>query len=214
MNEWLLKKINWFTGCIAILFLFGLIALAANVEIKDVDLWLHLAVGKYIVTNFSIPKVDILSCTILNTPWINHEWLFQAIVYSVYNTAGTDGLVSLKAWVILLTFAFLLFLGHTREYRIGPMAVLLLVLLVYQFRMTLRPDIFSLIFFVLYAAIPISKRWSLWVVALIQIVWTNMHGFFILGPVIILVGLIGEWIKRNATLPHEWKNTGRLSDEE
>jgi len=47
--------------------LFGLIALAANVEIKDVDLWLHLAVGKYIVTNFSIPKVDILSCTILNT---------------------------------------------------------------------------------------------------------------------------------------------------
>jgi len=214
MSEWLLKKINWITGCIAIAFLFGLIALAANVEIKDVDLWLHLAVGKYIVTNFSIPKVDILSCTILNSPWINHEWLFQTIVYSVYNAAGIEGLVSLKVWIIFLTFVFLLYLGHTREFRIGPIAVLLLVLLVYQFRMTLRPDIFSLIFFVLYAAIPISKRWSLWAVALIQIVWTNMHGFFILGPVIILVGLIGEWVKRDATLPYEWKNIGRLSDEE
>jgi len=74
MSEWLLKKINWFTGCIAVAFLFGLIVLAANIEIKDVDLWLHLAVGKYIVQNLSIPKVDILSCTILNTPWIIDAW--------------------------------------------------------------------------------------------------------------------------------------------
>jgi len=194
--------------------LFGLIALAANVEIKDVDLWLHLAVGKYIVTNFSIPKVDILSCTILNTPWINHEWLFQIIVYSVYNAAGINGLVSLKVWAVFLTFVFLLFLGHTREYRIGPIAVLLLVLLVYQLRLTLRPDIFSIIFFVFYAAIPISKRWSLWVVALIQIIWTNMHGFFILGPVIISVGFIGEWAKRHVSLPYQWSTIGRLSDRE
>jgi len=214
MSEWLLKKINWFTGCITVAFLFGLIALAANIEIKDVDLWLHLAVGKYIVTNFSIPKVDILSCTILNTPWINHEWLFQTIVYSVYNAAGIDGLVSLKVWAVFLTFVFLLFLGHTREYRIGPIAVLLLVLLVYQMRLTLRPDIFSIIFFVLYAAIPISKRYSLWVIALIQIIWANMHGYFLLGPIIILIGFIGEWAKRRVSLPYEWNKIGRLSDEE
>jgi len=214
MSEWLLKKINWFAGCIAVAFLFGLIALAANIEIKDVDLWLHLAVGKYIVANFSIPKVDILSCTIPNAPWINHEWLFQAIVYSIYNATGIEGLTSLKVWTIFLTFVLLLFLGHTREYRIGPIAVLLLVLLVYQLRLTLRPDIFSIIFFVLYAAIPVSKRWSLWAVALIQIVWTNMHGFFILGPIIILVGLIGEWAKRHVTLPYVWKKIGRLSDRE
>jgi len=214
MSEWLLKKINWFSGCLAVAFLFGLIALAANIEIKDVDLWLHLAVGKYIFTNFSIPKVDILSCTILNTPWINHEWLFQTIVYSVYNAAGIDGLTSLKVWVVFLTFVFLLLLGHTKEYRVGPIAVLLLVLLVYQLRLTLRPDIFSIIFFVFYAAIPVSKRWSLWAVALIQIVWTNIHGFFILGPVILLIGLISEWIKRHGTLPFEWNTIGRLSDRE
>jgi len=214
MSEWLLKKINWLTGCIAVAFLFGLIALAANIEIKDVDLWLHLAVGKYIVTTFSIPKVDILSCTILNLPWINHEWLFQTLVYSVHNAAGIDGLVSLKVWVAFLTFIFLLFLGHTREYRIGPIAVLLLVLLVYQLRLTLRPDLFSLVFFVFYASIRISKRWSLWAVAFIQIIWTNMHGFFILGPFIIFISFIGEWAKRHATLPYDWNRIGRLSDEE
>ena len=212
MSEWLLKKINWFTGCITVVFLFGLIALAANVEIRDVDLWLHLATGKYIVTNFSIPKVDILSCTIFNAPWINHEWLFQTVVYSIYNAAGIDGLMNLKVWTVFLTFAFLLFLGHTREYRFGPIAVLLLVLLVYQLRLTLRPDIFSLMFFVIYAVIPISKRWSLWAIALIQILWTNMHGYFIFGPVFILISFIGEWSKRHTALPYEWNTVGRLSD--
>jgi len=214
MSEWLLKKINWFTGCIAVAFLFGLIALAANIEIKDIDLWLHLAVGKYIVTNFSIPKVDILSCTFLNAPWVNHEWLFQTIVYSVYNAAGFDGLVSLKVCVVFLTFVLLLFLGYTREFHIGPIVILLLVLLVYQLRLTLRPDIFSIIFFILYATIPISKRWTLWVIALIQIVWTNMHGFFVLGPFIILISLAGEWAKRHIALPFEWNKIGCLSDEE
>jgi len=100
MSDWLLKKINWFAGCLAIAFVFGLITFVSNIEIKDVDLWLHLAVGKYITQSFSIPRVDILSCTIANSPWINHEWLFQTIVYSVYHAAGINGLVNLKVYIV------------------------------------------------------------------------------------------------------------------
>jgi len=110
MSDWLFKKINWFVGCLAIVTLFGLIALVANIEIKDLDLWLHLAVGKYITHYLVIPKVDILSCTITNTPWINHEWLFQSIVYSVYSAGGISGLISLKVWIVFFnvscTFIF------------------------------------------------------------------------------------------------------------
>jgi len=217
MSEWFYKKISWFAGCLAIAALFGLVVFAANIEIKDVDLWLHLAAGRHILQNFSIPKVDFLSCTIANMPWINHEWLFQTIVYSVYNNAGIEGLIDLRVAVVFLTFVLLLFLGYTRERQFGVIATLLLVLLVYQMRLTLRPDLFSLLFFVLYISVlgaHLDKRWSLWVIILMQIVWTNMHGFFILGPLAIFISLISEWIKRRAQLPFEWNKTGRLSDGE
>ena len=217
MSEWFYKRVSWFAGYLAVAVLFGLVVFAANIEIKDIDLWLHLATGRHIVQNLSIPKVDFLSCTIVNTPWINHEWLFQTFIYSVYSNAGIEGLISLKVAFVFVTFALLLFLGYTRERQFGPIVILLLVLLVYQIRLTLRPDIFSLLFFTLYICIlgmDLDKRWSIWAAVLIQIVWTNMHGFFIFGPILVVVSLVAEWVKRAIVLPFEWNQIGRLSDEE
>jgi len=217
MSEWFYKKLSWFCGCLAVAFLFGLIVFVANVEIKDMDLWLHLAVGKYIAQTFSIPTSDIFSSTIVNAPWINHEWLFQTIVYSVYQSAGIEGLVNLKVGIVFLSFAVLLFLGYSRERQLGPLVILLLVLMVYQLRMTLRPDMFSLLFLSLYVAIlglHLDKRWALWAIVFLQIIWSNMHGFFILGPITILIVLMGEWMKRDVKLPFDWNRVGRLSDEE
>ena len=181
----------------ALAFLFGLVTLCANIEIKDVDLWLHLAAGKHIVQTLAIPKVDFLSCTVTNTPWINHEWLFQTIVYLAYNSSGVDGLINLKVWVVFITFVLLVLLGYTRVHKTGSVIVLLLVLLVYQLRLTLRPDIFSLLFLILYVSIlgmHLDKRWSVWAVAFIQVVWTNMHGFIIFGPGIIAVALFSDFL--------------------
>ena len=67
------------------------------IEIKDLDIWLHLATGRYIFETFSIPKIDILSCTIANQPWINHEWLFQMIIFLFHQWGGFEGLINLQA---------------------------------------------------------------------------------------------------------------------
>ncbi|HQP10651.1 MAG TPA: hypothetical protein PKV41_04635, partial [Candidatus Omnitrophota bacterium] len=215
MSEWFYKRINWLAGYLAIAVLFGLVVLSSNIEIKDVDLWLHLAVGRHILQTFSIPRADFLSCTIAQAPWIDHEWLFQVLVRFIYDGAGIQGLIGLKAGVIFFLFVLLLFLGYTRERQSGPVGILLLVLLIFQRRMTLRPDLFSLLFFVLYIVIlnvHVSKRWSLWAIALIQMIWTNMHGFFILGPALVFVVFAGEKIKRSLKLPFAWNERGRLTD--
>ena len=217
MSEWFYKKISWLAGCLAILALFGLVVFCANIEIKDIDLWLHLATGKHTVQTMSVPMKDFLSCTVAGKPWINHEWLFQVVVYSVFNGAGIEGLIDLKSVVVFTMYALLLFLGYSRERQFAPVFILLLVLLVFQQRMTLRPDIFSLFFFVIYIfvlGLHLDKRWAVGVIALAQIVWGNTHGFFIFGPIIILIGVIAEWLKRHARLPFEWNTTSRLSDEE
>ena len=76
------ERLSIITGLVVLAALFGLMVFVANIEIKDLDLWLHIGTGRWIVNNgFQIPQGDILSCTIPGKPWINHEWLFQVIVY-------------------------------------------------------------------------------------------------------------------------------------
>ena len=204
MSNWFWKNLNYLFGLGAIGTLFVLIFFAAQIEIKDLDLWLHIGTGRYIVENQSIPKVDVLSCAMADKPWINHEWFFQVIVYFLFEHFGADGLIQLQASVVILTFVLLLFLGYQREKQTGRVFVLLLVFLIYQARFTLRPDIFSLLFFTLYIyflTFLLKRGWMLIFVFLIQVLWTNMHGFFILGPLIVGINLCAEYFKRRQGWP-------------
>jgi len=217
MTDWFWNKINTIASVIAIIFLFGFLIFSANIEVKDTDLWLHLATGKYIVQNLEIPQVDILSATIAGKEWINHEWLFQVIVHTIYRWGGADGLISMQVVVVGVTFALLLFLGYRREHPVLPVFLLLLVLCVYQIRLTIRPDIFSLLFFTLYVQTlsqQLDQKKSLGILFVLQVLWTNIHGFFILGPLLVMINLGGEWCKRRIRLPFEWNQVARLDEGE
>jgi hypothetical protein len=102
------KKLNWTFGVLAIGILFALIAFAATIEIKDLDLWLHIRMGQFIVQHGYVPSVDVLSASFAGQPWNNHEWLFQVIVYLVKSHWGLDGLIYMQSAVVVLTFLIFL----------------------------------------------------------------------------------------------------------
>ena len=211
------KKLSYILGLLAIGVLFGLVVFSANIEIRDLDLWLHLKMGEFIVQHHYVPQVDVLSCSISGKPWINHEWLFQVIVYLVNKYTGLDGLISMQAIIVSITFLILLFLGYNKEKQLGAIFILLLVMMVYRQRFTIRPDIFSLLFFALYIhvlALHINKKWSVPLLFFMQVLWTNFHGFSFFGPFMVLVGIGAEFLKRHAKLPWQWNEAGRLTDEE
>lgn len=217
MGERILKKLDYIVGLLPIGALFGLAAFVANIEIKDLDLWLHIGVGKFITEHHYIPTVDMLSATIAGRSWVNHEWLFQILVYNIFNHWGADGLLTMQVSIVLLTMVLLLFLGYSKEKQITTAFTLCLVFLVYQQRFTIRPDLYSLLFFTMYIfvlALHIDKKWAPAVLFAVQVLWSNMHGFFFFGPLFVLIGLISEWIKRHIKLPFEWNESGCLTDEE
>ncbi|HLF18578.1 MAG TPA: tetratricopeptide repeat protein [Candidatus Omnitrophota bacterium] len=217
LNEKVWQKLSHYIGILPIGALFGLVAFVANVEIKDLDLWLHLGVGKFIWENHFVPRVDILSCSIAGSPWINHEWLFQVIVYKIFEIGGAGGLLKMQIVMVCVTMGVLLVLGYAKERQLLITFMLFLVFLVFQQRFTVRPDIFSLFFFAIYIfvlALHIDKRWAPAVIFLIQVLWSNVHGFFFLGPLFVLIGLVSEWLKRHVPLPYEWNDAGRLTDQE
>ena len=217
MSERFWHKLSLALGWLSIGVLFALITFSSSIEIKDLDLWLHLRMGHWICQHGFVPNYDVLSATISGKPWVNHEWLFQVLIYQVYQAVGFDGLISMQSLVVALTFLVLLFLGYSRERQWLTVFSLLMVLMVYQTRFTIRPDIFSLLFFVLYIyflALHINKRYTPYVLVVLQILWTNMHGFFFFGPLLVGLGILAELIKRRVPMPYEWNTVGRLSDSE
>ncbi len=217
MSDFFYRTLSRIIGYFSIAVMMGLYALCANLEIKDLDLWLHLKVGKVIVESGAIPHVDILSNSIAGKPWINHEWLFQVFIYIIHNLWGFDGLITMQVVVVLLTVSILLMMCYTPERQIVIVSTLILVLFNYQMRFTIRPDIFSLLFFAIYMQIlstKLDRRWSVPVLFLIQVLWANMHGFSFFGPVFVSMAIFAEFLKRNVKMPYQWNDVGRLTDDE
>jgi len=217
MSEKFWQRLNYISGMLAIGVVFSFTAFLASLEIKDLDLWLHLKMGQYISETKLVPSSDILSCSISGKPWVNHEWLFQVVVYQVWHHFGFDGLINMQIIVVFLTFLLLLFLGYNKDRQFLTAFTLLIVLYIYQTRFTIRPDIYSLLFFVGFIFTLswfINRKWSVWVLVIIQVLWANMHGYFFFGPVIVLIGMCSEFLKRRVPLPSQWNQIGRLTDEE
>ena len=218
MSDSFYRRLSLIFGFFVIAAIFAMQAFVANLEIKDLDLWLHLGVGRHIVENgFHIPDVDFLSCTIAGKSWINHEWLFQVIAHTIYRFSGPDGLIMMQVILVSVTGLLLFLLGYNNKRQFLCVLSFLFVALVYQMRFTIRPDLFSLFFFVIYMmalSFFLKSKWALLLVFITQVLWSNIHGFFFFGPLLVLIPLVSELIRRRVPLPWEWNKTGKLDDAE
>lgn len=217
-----MKKINtvanFFLKNILLAGIFCLVFLLAHKAVFDLDIWLHLKTGEIIVQNQKVPTSDIFSYTMKGKPWIDHEWLFQAIVHLVYAAAGPDGLILLQSIIFVLTFLVLFIIANRYNGSYVEAAVfLILTAFACQPRFNIRPDIFSLLFFsiFLYFLNFHSHHKRLWVLVIVQLLWVNMHGYFFLGPLLALIFISAEFLRRKCTfLPWLWRESGALKQRE
>ena len=74
--------------------------------ILDQDIWWHLKSGWYILTEKTFPRTNTFSYA-SDAPWIDHQWLFQILVYKLWEALGPNGIIALKvtvgsaAWAVL-----------------------------------------------------------------------------------------------------------------
>jgi len=214
-NNNIFTRIDFIVGMLCLFLFFSLLTIFTNADIADFDVWLHLKTGELILANKAVPHQDIYSYTYFGNKWIDHEWLFQVIAYSAYSKLGPSGLLIMQTIIILLAFLIFILIGyHSREYLIY-IVPLLFCLLIYRQRFSIRPEMFSILFFSIYFLIIdryLENKWWPFVLIPIQIIWANMHGFFFLGPLLILFLIISDFIKSRMKLPWQWNNTNRLSN--
>lgn len=93
----------------------GLLALAASLfSLRATDLFWHLASGRFMVEQLALPRHDPFRFGIGGgLAWVDHEWLFQLLVYAVERLGGLDALVALRA-ALVLTLAGVLYIAIRR----------------------------------------------------------------------------------------------------
>ncbi|MBI5573524.1 MAG: tetratricopeptide repeat protein [Elusimicrobia bacterium] len=197
---------------IAYLFLGVLTLLFLLVKVQEFDVYLHLSSGKYILDNFKVPQLDPFSYTAANRLYVDSHWLYQVILYIFYSSLSFLGLFLYQLLVVGAIFYVLFRVGQKSNFYITT-GCILLTLIISNYRFLYRPEMFSYLFAVLFILILESLRVKrsnligitsvaplprndniLFLLPILQIFWTNSHGFFIFGPIIIGCYFIGELI--------------------
>jgi hypothetical protein len=171
------------------IFLFSLFTRTS----ADLDLWGHVLFGQDILRTGSVHRVDPYSFT-SDVPWINHEWLAEAALAAAYGWGGSAGLVIGKSALVLTMLGAILFVLRRGNSHLVPrdFLVFLAVIGTYGRAATFRPQVFSLALFALLLLIirlaEDGHRKLLWAVPPLFLVWTNLHGGWIVG-----LGAFGLW---------------------
>lgn len=172
----------------------GTAFLTAARTVADPDLWGHLLFGQEILALGRIPRADPYSYLSADYPWINHEWLTEVTFAFAYGLGGPAGLTTLKILVVAVIVAtsYRLLVEKGFDVLRGGMLVVPLLGWMYVGIATVRPHLFTFLFFfltllVLHAAERGRSRW-LWALPPIFALWVNFHGGVLAG-----LGIAGAW---------------------
>lgn len=177
-----------------LLFIFFLIMigyfLAWPIVMTDSDVWYHLSGGRYFWQNGAIAHDAFFSYITPPKSWYNYYWLFQAIIYKVFQWMGYYGLVALRCFLYFLTALFIGFFFVRRkenrtELLLGIFLFISCTIVILYRDMLARPHLFSYLFIVIFLYILEFKRDKVWLLPLLGIFWSNVHG--IEYPVMYLI---------------------------
>ena len=179
-------------SCVLLLtFLFGCF------RQKDADIWWHLKAGQTILDRNSLPDKDWFTFTSSDRDWIDLHWLFQIAAAGLHAAGGMRLLTLVSA--SLGTAAVALLLTARRGDWSVPAAVACWVpwLFLLSGRFYVRPEMVTLLCISIFLTVLFhasDRPWLLWILIPVQILWVNVQGLFILGPLIIgLYWLDGLW---------------------
>lgn len=194
------EKIEKISNIALIAGIFTLVFVLSLRRLADYDLWGHLKAGEYLFKTGSILTTHYFNFSWPEFPYLNHEWLFQAIIYGFYNSGGEAMLVVLQ--ILLVLASFLLLYMTVRLYSTNiPLIVFVLAVgaLASSHRFALRPQHFSYVFLLinLYCLHQYSRGNTryLYLLPPVMLFWVNIHAESLWGLAVPAVFIAVEAIR-------------------
>jgi hypothetical protein len=206
------------TGMEALLFVLTtlLVFLMAARTPLESDLWWHLRAGQTTLETGQPLLKDVFSYTRQGSEWINHSWLAQVLLYGLYSWGGYLAL----GMVVALFATLSMVLVYLQMEGIGLLRAFVTVLaaLMAAWVWSARPQVISLAMFSALAYVLYLYKWRnvdrLWLVPVLMLVWSNLHGGYVLGGVLLFTTLGGELLNHglrwNDAEIMSWRKLWRL----
>jgi len=175
--------------------LFPLLIIALLLPVQPHDYWWYLRLGKDILQTGAVPVADTYSSIQAGQPIVYQSWLAAISLWLVYKVGGISFTVFLLAILIGLTYSMLWII--MRQSGIGPRLATVLVLLAGlsgSNNWGVRPQMFTYPLFLV--LLWVLLRWQdhksklLWLLPVLSLAWTNLHGSFILFFIVVGLALI------------------------
>jgi hypothetical protein len=180
-----LLRHRWETALL-VLFLVWMF-LVCCFPLSDTDFWWHLKTGELMLRRGWVPQHDWFTYTDADRPWIDLHWGFQLIITALYHLGGANLIIVFKS-AVLTAAAGIAWFSAGRGLAAWQRCLLWFgPLIAISGRGYERPEILSLLcmaawFLILSRANERPKL--LWLLPVVQVIWTNCHALFVLGLVI------------------------------
>jgi hypothetical protein len=165
----------------------------------DGDTGWHLRTGQWILANGRVPNHDIFSFTKPGEPWFAWEWLWDVAFGWLEAQWGMAAVIFASTLVIAATFAVLYRLALWKS---GNPVLAIVATLVAAFGSSVhwlaRPHLFTLllvaVFYTVIERAQAGNTRALWWLPALTVLWTNLHGGFIAGVVLLGAYAAGELV--------------------
>ncbi|MFA5857621.1 MAG: tetratricopeptide repeat protein [Elusimicrobiota bacterium] len=160
-------------------------------KISDADFWWHLKFGQRILETRAMVSLTDHCYFFNNEGYVNTNWLFQVLSYGIYTIMGVNGIILFKLLTLFLAAIVVVLSPGKIMRKWYAIAFFFMVVLSASVRTHPRPEMFSVLFSVLYIFLLEKYRLSgktawLYPLPLIQLLWVNLHGFYFMGLLIII----------------------------
>jgi hypothetical protein len=193
-NEPRLRRLRSLVVVAACVFSTTMIV-AATTPITDPDGWWVAAAGRAMLATHAVPRANVFSFVEPAHAWIMHEWLLGPLYALGLEHVGPSVFAAMAVALQAAALAAIVggTVGRARQGAAGvAMALLAIVFFGGRF-LVARPTSVALLFPIALALVAFGRRFtptSLLATSLIELAWTNTHGSFPLGVVLLLVAAV------------------------
>jgi len=202
-----LIRLSWATGSLVLLavavgpavgnFVTAMMGNAITVDYP----WL-LEAGRHLLATHALPRTDIFSWTHGDTPWVLYQWLFEAGLAAAERALGTDWLIRLFMLSVIAIYIFIPLFGAVprRVSFVLTAAIGAAALLMVTLNMSIRPGFLTTVFLLIqYMTVDAFRRGRLGrgglvIIAVVYLLWGNIHLGVLLGPISLALMLVGDML--------------------
>jgi hypothetical protein len=188
-----LPSLTDFAFLMPIVFLFGRME-GVKTLFADCDTGWHIRTGEWIIAHGWVPFRDVFSFSKAGEPWFAWEWLTDVIFARITGFGGLQALVLFSLLMLSVTFTALFLLVRRKANAVIAVGVTMLAAAASSIHWLARPHLFTLFFLVVfYAALEQVREGRTRIAGVpilaalpaITILWTNLHGGFFTGTLMI-----------------------------